>query len=193
MKSIFKYTILLLLLIPVLHSCSNTEELNTDTEATTHSNKNPNFVELCYAETATVDASAMNACTDTFSLDDITINLSYDSLGSNHLDEELKSIFYCNEDFSTCMGAPQPLQVCSVTFNIIDDENPTSGTYDYLSDNITPAISNQIKQHFACEAKAYGDANYTDYLIAYVTFYKTQTLCGGCTRYLFAQVSYNVY
>ena len=192
MKTLFKYTIVLFLVIPLLNSCSNNEELSTNTETTTN-NKTSNFVELCYAEMPTVDASTMNACADVFSLDDITTNLSYDGVGSNYLDEELKSIFYCNEDFSTCMGAPQPLQVCSVTFNIIDDENSATGTYDYLSDNITPTTSNQIKQHFACEAKAYGDANYTNYLIAHVTFYKTQTLCNGCTRYLFAQVNYYVY
>ncbi|MEP0265974.1 hypothetical protein [Dokdonia sp.] len=148
-------------------------------------------VNFCYAETVPVSPSAMTLCSDVYSLNDITVNVPYNA-ETNDIVDELKGVFYCNEEFSTCMGAPQPLEVCSVTFSIEESPN-LFGTYDFLSDDISPAISNQIKQHFACVAKDYGDSTYSEYQIAHVTFYQDQLLCDNCTRYLVAQVSYYVY
>lgn len=197
MKNIITLIFISILSISFLISCStDTEEETIElqeqaTDQILNRRATTGFVNFCYAETIPISPAAMNLCADVFTLDDITINVPY-SDDTNDLVDELKGVFYCNEEFSTCMGAPQPLEVCSVTFSI--EESPTFfGTYDYLSDNISPLIANQIKQHFACVAIEYGDTNYSDYQIAHVTFYQDQLLCNSCNRSLVAQVSYYVY
>lgn len=198
MKKTILYIFAFILSILFLISCSTETEIESiEPEEQTviqslDRRGSPNgHVNFCYTETPSITPSEVILCSNTFSLDDITVSVPYDN-DINDVVDELKSVFYCNDEFSTCMGAPQPEEICSVTFSIEDSPN-LFGTYDYLSDTIPPAISNQIKQYFACTAKEYGDSNYSDYQIAHVTFYQDQLLCGGCSRLLVAQVSYYIY
>ncbi|CAM1343709.1 hypothetical protein [Tenacibaculum amylolyticum] len=202
MEKKLSYILVTFLCIILLNSCTNEDTLltNAKTETTTktkESKRSISLVEFCYDETTSVNASLMTSCADTFSLNNIINTLSYDGLGSAKLDTTLKSLFYCHEDFSTCMGAPKPIKVCSVEFSIYDGPN-FNETYDYLSDTIPPTISNQIKQYFACTIKTYGDTNYSNYRIANVHFFNDYLLCNDCssglgTRFLKAKVSYYVY
>ncbi len=198
MKHIIKLIVTSILAILFFTACSPETETEVFElgETTTDQTLNrrgttTGHVNFCYTETTPVTPAEIIVCPDVFSLADITVNLPY-SDDTNDVVDELKSVFFCNDEFSTCTGAPQPVEVCSVTFSIEDSPN-FFGTYEYLSDNITPVISNQIKQYFACVAKDYGDTNYSEYQIAHVTFYQDQLLCNNCTRFLVAQVSYYVY
>ncbi len=198
MKKTIIYIFACILSVSFLTSCSietEVESIDLEEKITDQSvhrrGTTTGHVNFCYTETTPITPAEITTCTDTFSLNDITVNVPYDA-ETNDIVDELKGVFFCNEEFSTCMGAPQPLEICSVTFSIEDSPN-FFGTYDYLSDNITPTISNQIKQHFACVAKDDGDSTYSEYQIAHVTFYQDQLLCDNCTRYLVAQVSYYVY
>ena len=156
---------------------------------------------FCFDHLEAEDVATINPCTTSFPLGPITETLPFVHFATSDLIDELNAIFYCHEQFSTCQGAFQPQEICTITFSLYDTKAfaiPVPA-FPYFSDAISPTVSNQILQHFACEMAGYGDQNYDNYRIAHVSFDYDQLLCNTCADgigdllYLVATVHYYVY
>lgn len=201
--------ILIPLLILLFFSCEKEEAvINNESYALVQAEgsevptaSNRNSFSFCYEEIEPEDVATINPCTTSFPLDPITETLPFSYFNTQDLINELNDVFYCHEQFSVCQGAFQPQEICTRVFSLYDTKvfAIPSPAYPYFSSAITPSLSNQIMQHFACDMVNYGDQNYSNYQIAHVSFVSDQLLCNTCADgigdmiYLRAYVHYYIY
>lgn len=156
------------------------------------------------------DVSAMNTCSGLHvsSLPAIT-NTSAWSVGNfttaGYIDYELDQAFKCSPYFSMCAIRPGgPLVHTHVVEFLLGDNgylgfDPVLGLvpmYNFLSSSIDAPTAEVLKQHFACEIKAYKDAHCPNYFINNVDFSGDALLCtcpSGQTHYLRATVTFQLY
>ena len=185
---------------PALNNESQKIQQPTDGRETATASRQSTF-NFCYDDLEPEDVATIAPCSSTFPLSAITETLPFSYFNTHDLINELNGIFYCHEQFSTCQGALQPQEICTITFSLYDTKvfAIPAPAYTYFSDAMPPALSNQIMQHFACEMTDYGDQNYSSYQIAHVSFDEDQLLCNTCSDgtgdllYLTATVHYYIY
>lgn len=202
----------LLLILPIsLFIACQTEDINVMEESSDEIILKRNSQILSGPSIVNSSVNSLNTCSGSFlnSVDDITVTSAWtvgDSTTDDYIDFVLEDAFSCSFYFSSCyFRLAKPTSIETVEFIVADngylDFDPFLGdvvTYDYLSDNISPAIAEELKLHFACEIIDYQSTYYglNQSVVTNVDFNGDALLCtcpSGQSRFVRATVTFYVY